>query len=100
MKLRWPAELPVNLIVEVPGVSVRLVTVVAVHILAELVLVTVPVRVQVPLPILSTRVPVPEMLTPVLAVIVGLLLLTLRSRMQPVVEAVHAPRVRDWMVGS
>lgn len=52
--------------------------------------VPVPVIVQVPLPIFNARVPPPE---PSKLSNVTLLLLTLKSRIQPVVDAVQAPIV-------
>jgi len=65
-------------------------------------MVPVPMTVQVPLPILKVLVPVPVPLNepdvdeePM----VTLLLLALKSRMQPVVDAVQAPMVSDRIVG-
>src|SRR5882762_10677254 len=75
--------------VELFAANVRLVVVAMFHAVA------IPLSVHVPLPIFRLRVPVPVPLNPPLAVSVTLLLLTLKSRMQPVVDAVQAPKVID-----
>lgn len=58
--------------------------------------VPVPVTVHVPPPIFKLRVPTP---VPLKVPIETLLLLTLQSKIQPVVDAVHAPIVIDCHVG-
>ena len=73
---------------DAPGVNVILVIVVAVQ------TVPLPVTDHVPEPIFKVLVPVPEMLTTVTAM---LLLLALKSKMQPAVDAVHAPIVSELM---
>lgn len=56
----------------------------------------VPLTVHVPLPMRNVRVPVPALVA--LVAIVTLLLLTLKSRMHPVVVPVHALNVRELML--
>lgn len=79
--------------VELLALNVKFVIVVALISVPDVVL----ERVQVPLPILKVRTPVPviDRAKPE-GPIATLLLLTLKSRIQPVVDAVQAPIVREF----
>lgn len=83
----FTTELPEKEIVELLAVNVRFVVVPKSHAVPLLI-----VSVYVPFPILKFRVPVP---VPLIFDAITFGLFTEKSRIQPVVEAVHAPNVRD-----
>lgn len=83
---------------DVPALKVRFVVVNMFHRVEDTV--GDPDSVHVPFPMLSVRVPVPDALNGVVAdVSVMLLLLALKSRTHPAVAALHAPIVKETIVG-